>query len=200
MKKRDIFNILFENGITYEEYAKKSEKYGERMNNGIVAGKKALQRLTQDQISRMNKKLHVLCIAENWCIDCANGVPIISMLAELNSNWDFRIVSRDDFREEFELYYTTIGRKKIPVVIFADEDGDEIMRWIERPMHSYQLLGTLKDLNLPREEFIQKYDDTLEFQPPFVSEEILAELVFVAEKVASIVNVNPPSRKRSTTV
>ncbi|MHA2296070.1 MAG: thioredoxin family protein [Candidatus Hodarchaeales archaeon] len=200
MKKRDSFNKLFENGISYEKYVKESDRYGERMNNSLIAGQKAVQRLSQENISRMNEKLHVLCIAESWCIDCANGVPIIALLADMTPNWDFRIVSRDSFRKEFELFYRTAGRKKIPVIIFADEDGDEIMRWIERPMRSYQQLAMLRDQNLPKDDFIQKYNETLEFQPPFVSEEILNELVILAEKVASIVHVNPPSRKRSIIV
>ena len=200
MKKQDSFNKLFENGISYEEYIKESKKYREKMNNSLLIGQKVVQKLSYDQISRMNEKLHVLCIAENWCIDCANGVPIIAMLADMNPNWDFLVVSRDHFRKEFETFYTTAGRKKIPVIIFADEDGDEIMRWIEKPTRSYQLLGILRDQNLPKEEFIQKYNETLEFQPPIVSEEILNELVFVAQKVASIIHFNPPSRKRSPIV
>ncbi|MHA2225051.1 MAG: thioredoxin family protein [Candidatus Hodarchaeales archaeon] len=200
MDKQDSFNKLFDNGISYEEYVKKSDKYGDRMNNSFLAGQNAVKRILREQISRMNEKLHVLCIAESWCIDCANGVPVIAMLANMIPNWDIRIASRDDFRSEFELFYQTAGRKKIPVIIFADEDGDEIMRWIERPTRSYQLLGTIRDRYLRKEEFIQKYNDTLEFHPPFVSEEILNELVILAEKAASIVHVNPPLRKGSTMV
>lgn len=196
MKKQDIFSKLFENGISYEKYIKESEKYRERMNDGWSASQKAVQRLSQEHLSRLNEKLHVLCITENWCIDCANGVPVIALLADMTPNWDFRLVSRDAFREEFETFYTTAGRKKIPVILFADEDGDEIMRWIERPMRSYQLLGMLRDQSLPKEEFLQKYNDTVEFRPPFVSEEIFNELVLVANKVTSIVHANPPSRKR----
>jgi thiol-disulfide isomerase/thioredoxin len=137
----------------------------------------------------------VLCIAENWCIDCANGVPIISFLSGKFPNWQFRIVSRDENKDEFETFYTTIGRKKIPLIIFADEDGDEIMRWVERPLRSYQLLAELKDQNLSKEDFYNKYNGTLEFQPPFVSDEILTELIFIADKSASIVHMNPPSKK-----
>ncbi len=196
MKRQASFNKLFENGISYKEYLNKSIKYEERMNNSFLAAQNALKRFSQDQISRMNEKLHVLCIAENWCIDCANGVPILAMLADKNPNWTLRIASRDNYRIEFESFFTTVGRKKIPVIIFADEDGDEIMRWVERPIRSYQLLGRLRDQNLPKEEFLQKYHDTLELHPPFVSEEIFNELVFFAEKVASIVHFNPPSRKR----
>jgi hypothetical protein len=198
MKKQDTFNKLFENGISYEEYIKKSENHRERMNDSWMASQKAVQRLSQEQISRMNERLHVLCISENWCIDCANAVPVIAILADMAPNWDFRIVSRDAFRKEFETFYTTAGRKKIPVILFADEDGDEIMRWIERPTRSYQQLGILRDQNLPKEEFLQKYNDTIEFQPPFVSEGILNELTLVANKAASIVHVYPPPRKRPT--
>ena len=200
MNKQDSFNKLFENGISYQEYIKKSDKYGERMNANWLASQKAFQGYSHEKISRMNEILHVLCIAENWCIDCANGVPVVAMLADRTPNWDFRIVSRDLFSKEFEIFYETAGRKKIPLILFSDEDGDEIMRWIERPMRSYQLLGILRDQNLPKEEFIQKYNDTVEFQPPFVSEEILNELIFVANKAASIVHVNSPPRKRPTIV
>jgi hypothetical protein len=200
MKKQDSFNKLFENGISYEKYLKNSDKHTERMNKSWIASKKAVQKQSREKISRMNEKLHVLCIAENWCIDCANGVPIIAMLADMTPNWDFRIVSRDAFRKEFDTFYTTAGRRKIPLVLFADEDGDEIMRWIEKPMRSYQLLGMLRDQNLPKEEFIQKYNDNFEFKPPFVSEEILNELVLVANKAASIVHLNPPPRKRPSIV
>ncbi|MHA2175081.1 MAG: thioredoxin family protein [Candidatus Hodarchaeales archaeon] len=199
MKKREIFNKLFDNGISYENYFKKSDKYNERMNDSWLATQKVVQEFKQEKILRMNKKIHVLCIAENWCIDCANGVPVISRLADMLSNWNFQIVSRDDYREDFVLYFTTAGRNKIPIIIFADEDGDEILRWIERPMRSYQLLGELKDQNLPQEEFIKKYHDTVEFKPPIVSEEILSELVPVVNKVASIIQVNPPSKKRPLT-
>ncbi len=197
MKKREIFNKLYERGISYQNYVDKSVKYQEKMDANYNAAQNAAQKLTEDQTAQMNEKLRVLCIAERWCIDCANGVPIIAVISNLMTSWDFRITSRDEWIKEFDTFYSTAGRKKIPVIIFADEDGDEIVRWIERPTRSYQLLGKLKDQNLSKEEFIQKFTNTLEFHPPFVTKEIFSELVFTAEKAASIVQVNPPSRKNS---
>jgi hypothetical protein len=197
MRKQVIFNELFENGISYKQYMNKSEKYLERMNTSLEAARKLVQRLSRNQVSRMNESLHVLCIAESWCIDCANGVPVIGTLSEKLPNMEFRIVSREEAKKAFKVFYSTAGRKKIPIIIFADEEGDEIMRWVERPMRSYQLLGILKDQNLSKDDFIKKYNDTLEFQPPFVSEEIFNELVAITEKSASIVHVNSPSKKRN---
>ncbi|UCG90330.1 MAG: thioredoxin family protein [Candidatus Heimdallarchaeota archaeon] len=198
MKKRDFFNKLFDNGISYEKYAEQSSSHVERMEDSWFASQAAVKGLSQDHIARLNEKLRVLCIAENWCGDCANAVPVIAKLANEISNWDFRIVSRDLFNNEVEMFYTTAGRKKIPVIIFADEDGDEIMRWIERPTRSYHLLGMLRDQNLPKEEFLEKYNNTPDFQPPTVSKEILGELIGVADKAASILRNHPPKRKRPT--
>ncbi|MFW9902723.1 MAG: thioredoxin family protein [Candidatus Thorarchaeota archaeon] len=195
MKKRDSFNKLFEKGISYEEYIKKSDKYLERMNSGYIISEREIKRLNSAQISRLNKKLLVLCIAENWCGDCSNGVPVIAKLANEFDNWDFRIIGLDDISNEVKMGYTTAGRMKIPVVIFADGDGDEIIRWVERPTHSYQLLGMLRDQNLSKEEFLEQYHTLDDFKPPRIFHEILRELKMVAEKASAIVYLNPPIMK-----
>ena len=78
---------------------------------------------------------------------------------------------------------------------YTDEDGDEITRWIERPTRSYHLLGKLRDQNLSKEEFIEQYNALNELKPPTVSQEILRELIPVADKASSIVHLNPPQKK-----
>jgi thiol-disulfide isomerase/thioredoxin len=195
MRTRDRFNKLFAKGISYEEYIKKSDKHLERMKNGWIIIAKEIKKFNQLQISRLNKKLLILCIAENWCGDCANGVPVIAKLADKFDTWDFRIVGLDDISNEAKIDYTTAGRMKIPVVIFADEEGDEIIRWVERPTHSYQLLGMLREQSLSKEEFLEQYHALDDFKPPRVFHEILRELRAVAEKASSIVHLHPPIKK-----
>ncbi|MFX1507893.1 MAG: thioredoxin family protein [Promethearchaeota archaeon] len=195
METRDLFNKLFDKGISYEEYIKKSDKHSGKMKNGWIIIEKEIKKLSQLQISRLNKKLLILCIAENWCGDCANGVPVIAKLADEFDNWDFRIIGLDNISSEEKLNYTTAGRMKIPVVIFADEEGDEIIRWVERPTHSYQLLGTLRDQSLSKEEFLEQYHALDDFKPPRIFHEILRELKMVAEKASSIVHLHPPIKK-----
>lgn len=194
MKKSELFNKIFEKGITYEEYIKKSDKFLERMRDGWITTDREINEIDQDQISRMNEKMLVLCIAENWCGDCANGVPVIAKLAEILNNWDFRISGLNNF-EEIKMEYTTAGRMKIPIVIFADEDGDEVMRWVERPTRSYHLLGMLRDQNLSKEEFLEQYKALDELNTPSISQEILQELINVAGKASSIVHLHPPKKK-----
>ena len=195
MKKSELFNKIFEKGITYEEYIKKGDRYLERMKNSWTTSKKEINKISQAQISRMNEKMLVLCIAENWCGDCANGVPVIAKLADVLDNWDFRIIGLNNLFKEMEMEYTTAGRMKIPIVIFADEDGDEIMRWVERPTRSYHLLGMLRNQNLSKEEFIEQYKTLDELNTPSISREILRELIYVADKASSIVHLHPPKKK-----
>ena len=195
MNQREIFNKLYNKGFSYEEYIANSEKYAERINQNYTVSEKTAKTFNQEKISTLNESLYVLCVAEPWCIDCANGVPIIAMLASMMSNWHFRITSRDKYDHEFSTYFLTAGRKKIPVIVFADADGDEISRWVERPMANYRLLGQFKDQKLTQDELIRNYKNTAEFHPPLVSLEILKELILVAEKAASIVHCNPPTKK-----
>jgi len=200
MKKSELFNKIFEKGITYEEYIKKSEKYLERMKDGWVTSGEEINKISQPQISHMNEKILILCIAENWCGDCANGVPVIAKLADALDNWVFRISGLNNFFEEIEIEYTTAGRLKIPIVIFADEDGDEIIRWVERPTRSYHLLGLLRDQNLSKEDFLKQYTTLDELNIPSISQEILRELINVADKASSIVHLHPPKKKPKTLI
>ncbi|MFX0185660.1 MAG: thioredoxin family protein [Candidatus Hodarchaeota archaeon] len=200
MNKQAAFNKLFDKGISYGEYTNRSEKFAKKMKDNWSASEEAVKQLSQAQISQLNENLRILCIAENWCLDCANGVPVIAKLADEIGNWDFRIVARDDFSKEVEMFYTTAGRKKIPVVVFADEDGDEIMRWVERPARSYHLLGMLYDQNLSKEEFSEQYIKINEFKPPSISEEILRELLDVAKKASLIAHNHSPKKKFSPLV
>lgn len=195
MNKLDCFNKLFENGISYEEYSRQSEKFCQKMKNSWLASGEAIKKIPQDQFSQLNEKLKVLCIAENWCVDCANGVPVIARLAAELINWDFRIVSRDKFTHEVDMFYRTAGRKKIPVIVFTDSEGDEIIRWVERPTRNYRLLGMLRDQGLSKEEFMTRYSNINEFKPPLVSETIFRELLVVAEKAALIAHIHSPDRK-----
>ena len=193
MKKREVFHKIFSSGVSYEEYTKKSDKFVEKMKNSWNVVAKEVE--NSSKISLLNEKLLVLCIAENWCGDCANGVPVIARLAEECDNWDFRIAARDNFTKDIERFYTTAGRKKIPLVIFADGEGDEIIRWVERPTRSYQLLGMLRDQSLSKEEFLEQYNTFDEFKNPSISHEILRELITVADKASSIVRFNPIEKK-----
>ena len=123
MKKREIFNKLYENGISYQNYVENSEKYLEKMEANYNVAQKSIKTLSPDQIIQMNEKIHILCIAESWCIDCANGVPIIAAISNIMNNWDFRISFRDKWQEEFNSFYSFIVFCINSNIDWTDNDG-----------------------------------------------------------------------------
>lgn len=194
MTRKEAFNTLFDSGFSYDHYLGRSDRHEERMKQSYTATERYLVTVDDERLQHANQPLKILCIAENWCGDCGNGVPVIAKLAEVMTNWQFQIAARDDHEELVENYYTTAGRKKIPVIIFADEDGDEINRWIERPARSYLLLQELKDKKLPKEEYIEEYKKNPELRPPVVSQNIVEELLDAGIKAATMNAILPKKR------
>ena len=150
MKRQETFVKMFDAGISYERYVELTlnEKIKDRMSRHFEAAQELISKIEPQKLTRINRKMKILCVSENWCGDCANGVPVISALADALNNWEFVIVVKTSFEEDFQQYYCTAGRQKIPMVILADEDGDEISRWVERPTRSYLLLANLQSQNL----------------------------------------------------
>jgi arginase family enzyme len=74
----------------------------------------------------------LLVIAEDWCGDASNTVPVLARLAEAASNLDLRIVKRDAYPDLMDAYLTN-GSQSIPLAIVLDEDFEPVGRWGPRP-------------------------------------------------------------------
>lgn len=196
MNRQETFLKIFEAGISYERYVELTLKDNvkDRMEGHANAAEEIISKMDQGRLEKLNRKMKVLCIGENWCGDCANAIPVISKLAEKFDNWEFVIGSKTAFEDEFPMFYSTAGRQKIPVIVFADEDGDEISRWVERPTRSYRLLADLQAQKLPKEEYMAKYKSMIELKVPSLTEEILRELVEAADRATSMIQILPTKR------
>ncbi|HEU5304080.1 MAG TPA: thioredoxin family protein [Gemmatimonadales bacterium] len=74
----------------------------------------------------------LLVIAEDWCGDASNTVPIIARLADQSPGLELRIIRRDTNPEVMGQYLTN-GSRSIPIVIALDESYREIGHWGPRP-------------------------------------------------------------------
>jgi hypothetical protein len=74
----------------------------------------------------------LLVIAEDWCGDASNTVPIIARFAESVSGFELRVIQRDAYPELMDQYLTN-GARSIPMVIALDENFQEIGHWGPRP-------------------------------------------------------------------
>jgi hypothetical protein len=73
-----------------------------------------------------------LVIAEDWCGDAANTVPVIAELAARTPGAEVRVLPRDEYPEVINRYLTN-GARSIPVVIGLDQGFEEAGHWGPRP-------------------------------------------------------------------
>jgi hypothetical protein len=74
----------------------------------------------------------LLVIAEDWCGDASNTVPIVAKLAHSVPGLELRVILRDPNPEVMDQYLTN-GSRSIPIVIALDENFQEVGHWGPRP-------------------------------------------------------------------
>src|SRR5436190_14922982 len=62
----------------------------------------------------------LLVIAEDWCGDASNTVPVIAKFADATPGLELRVLQRDTYPEVMDQYLTN-GPRSIPLVIALDE-------------------------------------------------------------------------------
>ena len=81
-------------------------------------------------------RYRLVVLAEDWCGDASNVVPVIARFSELVSNVDVRVLRRDEHPDIMDRYLTGTARS-IPIVIVLNERMEELGHWGPRP-HALQ--------------------------------------------------------------
>lgn len=174
MNKSLIKNSL-NNTISYADYrnliknlisAEKStgtEQSEDRLNFSILNDKR-MDRLdktltisaeTQNSLDNLNKGFTFLVIAEGWCGDAAQILPIINKVSEASPKIDFKIVLRDE-NEDLMNQYLTNGSKSIPKVLILDQENNVLDSWGPRPAVASKMVVDYKAQNGSLDEEFKK--------------------------------------------
>ncbi len=84
------------------------------------------------RVESVGGQWHLLVLADDWCGDAVNIVPVVAALAEGARNLDLRIVPRDANADLMDAHLTR-GSRSIPIVILLDADYEERGWWGPRP-------------------------------------------------------------------
>src|SRR5690242_17445398 len=76
--------------------------------------------------------IKLLVLAEDWCGDASNSIPVLAKLTDRISGLELRIIRRDEHLDVMDRYLTN-GSRSIPVVIVLDRDFQELGHWGPRP-------------------------------------------------------------------
>ena len=94
--------------------------------------------------------LKLLVLAEDWCGDAANTVPVLARLAERVPGIDLRILARDKYPAVMDRFLTR-GTRSIPIAIGLDADYQVLGHWGPRPEALQAWVLANKD-TLPKDE------------------------------------------------
>jgi len=163
MNKTLIKNSLLK-GITYSDYRNKIKNLlSKGLSTGIeqsealfdysLLNDKRMDRLdktlkvsedTLNSLNQLNENFTFLVIAEGWCGDAAQIVPILNKIAESSSHIDLKIVLRDE-NEELMNQFLTNGSKSIPKTLIIDKNNKVINSWGPRPSIATRMVMDYKE-------------------------------------------------------
>jgi hypothetical protein len=123
----------------YINYTKLNESRMHRLDKTIEVTQE-----TKALLENLSKEYIWLVLAESWCGDAAQVVPVINKMAEVTSKIDLRIVLRDENDDLMNLFLTN-GTKSIPkLIIIEKETGEVVGDFGPRPTQAKQLITDYK--------------------------------------------------------
>ncbi|WP_372793136.1 thioredoxin family protein [Lutibacter sp.] len=161
-----LINKSLEKSITYTTYRKlikelliKEKSTGLEQSDDLLnysmLNDKRMDRLdktlkvsdeTKVSIDDLKNDFTFLVIAEGWCGDAAQIVPILNKIAEASNKINLKIVFRDE-NEELMNEYLTNGGKSIPKIIILDSENNVINSWGPRPSIATKMVLDYKEKN-----------------------------------------------------
>lgn len=95
---------------------------------------------TIEFLKNLERPVHVLVIAEDWCPDVIRHVPVLQKMTEYTENLHIRYISRTDYPEVFARYLT-VGGEAIPKMVFFNHDFVECGEWGPMPRIERQMIA-----------------------------------------------------------
>jgi hypothetical protein len=127
--KIPLDSARFAKGMTWKDYMAQMGDTRARTEENY--GKSALTEDERKFFGGVTGVKYVMMLAENWCGDVHRNSPLIAHICEAIPGCELRVFLRDqnaDLRDTF----LNNGYQSIPVVVFFDQDWNEVGRWIER--------------------------------------------------------------------
>lgn len=161
MKK--IIEKSLENSYTYQQFRNLvSHLLTENKSTGNIQSEEitAFSSLNDRRMKRLDKTIKIsdntsiamntisqpqtwLVIAEGWCGDAAQNLPIIHKIAETSNLVNLKVVLRDDNEDLMNLFLTN-GGKSIPKLVVLDKNNNVLNTWGPRPTIAAQMVANYK--------------------------------------------------------
>lgn len=145
--KKIVSDLLSEGKSTGNEQSEDLLQYSilnetrlKRLDKTIV-----VPELIKDQLKELEKEYIWLVIAEGWCGDAAQILPILNKMAAESDKIDLKIVFRD-LNDDLMNQFLTNGARAIPKLLIIDKElGKVCKHWGPRPKGAADLIKNYKE-------------------------------------------------------
>lgn len=126
----ELYRIAFEQGRPFGAFLRQT-----RANRDLwhaVSARAAVSTEAVKRIDAVPGRWRLLALADDWCGDAVNILPVVARVAEATENLELRVVGRDEHPGLMERHLTN-GSRSIPVLILLDEAHRPKGWWGPRP-------------------------------------------------------------------
>ena len=133
----------FAQGLTYEAYRAQMTRNQER----FITNEQTVEFDANDLafFTQLSQPVYVLALAEDWCGDVINNLPVLGRLAEMSDKLHLRVFLRDQHLDIMDQYLKEGQFRSIPVFVLFDSNFRELGHWIERPAHITELQAKMRE-------------------------------------------------------
>ena len=140
--RKTVSDLIAEGKSTGHEQSEDLLRYSELNEARLNRLEKtiAVTEEVKSDLEKLDKKYIWLVLAEGWCGDAAQIVPVIYKMSEVTENVSLKIALRDD-NDALMQHFLTNGGKAIPKLLILDADTLEVLAdWGPRPHGAKQLI------------------------------------------------------------
>ena len=150
---------VFESGRSYTEWIDGAEhpEHVEKMQNAIE--RQRLDAVTTGALRGIDRPVHVVAFAEDWCGDVVRHVPVLERMARENDLVGVRYVAREEHPDAFVRFLTN-GGEAVPKFVFLSDQWVECGNWGPMPDDGRELIARGKacgDVKAAREKVSALY-------------------------------------------
>lgn len=125
-----IYDRAFDAGVDFTTFLEQAEEHREFWH--AVAARTELPDEFAARAASLARGLRLVVLADDWCGDAINSLPVVARIGEAAPELALRIVPRDDWPELMERHLTN-GARSIPIVAVVDGSGACRGAWGPRP-------------------------------------------------------------------
>jgi len=176
---RPDYGEYWERGLTWSHFMENEVEKNVELWTGVYNTHQTPE-WAIERVEAIDANWKLLVIAEDWCGDASNTVPVVVRFVEAASNVELRILKRDENPELMDRYLTD-GSRSIPVVIVLDGDARAVGHWAPRPAELQEWVVREKRSGArPSKEI---YRDSRRWYARDKGESTLRELIEILERV-----------------